>query len=208
MINDPEIEKQFKYLGQELIDEILKVSVVKVVPKKAELIREGDYVKVLPIVLKGLVKVFVRQEDKELLLYYIQPNETCIMSFSACLKNEKSKVYAISEEESRVVLVPADKILRWIVEYPRINQLFYQQYDQRYSEMIDTINHLLFDKLDKRILGFLMAKSTVTGKNPLKISHKDIANELGTAREVVSRLIKKLEKENKVKQHSDSIEIF
>jgi CRP/FNR family transcriptional regulator, anaerobic regulatory protein len=150
----------------------------------------------------------MRQEDKELLLYYIQPSETCIMSFSACLKNEKSKIYAISEEDSRVVLIPADKIPRWIVEYPRINQLFYQQYDQRYSELIDTINHLLFDKLDKRILGFLIAKSKVTGKNPLKISHKDIANELGTAREVVSRLIKKLEKENKVKQHSDSIEIF
>lgn len=208
MTSNPEIGKHFSYLGQELINEILEVSVIREFPKNTELIKEGDYVKVIPIVLQGLVKVIVRKEDKELLLYYIQPNETCIMSFSACLKNEKSKIYAISEEESLVVLIPANKIPGWIVEYPKINQLFYQQYDQRYSELIGTINHLLFDKLDKRILSFLVAKAAVTGKNPIKISHKEIANEMGTAREVVSRLVKKLERGNKVKQHSDSIEIF
>lgn len=208
MTSNPEMEKNFKYLGQELLNQILEVSAVKEFSKNTELIKEGDYVKVIPIVLKGLVKVIMRQEDKELLLYYIQPNESCIMSFAACLKNEKSKIYAISEEESRVILIPAHKISRWTVEYPQINQLFYQQYDLRYSELIDTINSLLFDRLDKRLLDYLIEKSSVTGKNPIKISHKEIANELGTAREVVSRLVKKLEKENKVKQHYDSIEIF
>lgn len=208
MTSNPEMEKNFKYLGQELLNQILEVSAVKEFSKNTELIKEGDYVKVIPIVLKGLVKVIIRQEDKELLLYYIQPNESCIMSFAACLKNEKSKIYAISEEESRIILIPADKISKWTVEYPQINQLFYQQYDLRYSELIDTINSLLFDRLDKRLLDYLIEKTSVTGKNPIKISHKEIANELGTAREVVSRLVKKLEKEKKVKQHYDSIEIF
>jgi CRP/FNR family transcriptional regulator, anaerobic regulatory protein len=180
MTNRLEIEKHFMFLGQELINEILNVSIIQEVPPNTELVGEGQYIKVVPIVLEGLVKVFTRNEDKELLLYYIQPYESCIMSFSACLKREKSIFYAISEEESRIILIPCDKISRWIIEYPKINQLFYQQYDLRYSELIDAINHLLFDKLDKRLLGFLIAKVTVTGKNPIKISHKEIAKELGT----------------------------
>lgn len=208
MITKQEIEKHFKYLGQDLIDEILKVSVIKEVPKNTELVREGQYVNVVPIVLKGLLKVFSRQEDKDLLLYYIQPNESCIMSFSTSFKREKSKFFAISETESTLLAIPSDKIAQWVCEYPRINQLFYQQFDQRYSELIDTITHLLSDKLDKRIIDYLVEKAMVTGKNPIKISHKEIASELGTAREVVSRLVKKLEKENKVKQHSACIELL
>jgi CRP/FNR family transcriptional regulator len=208
MINTLEFEKYFSYLGKELINEILEVSEALEFNRNTELLGEGQYVKVVPIVLKGLVKVFIRQEDKEILLYYIQPYETCIMSFSACLKGERSKIYAITEEESVVLLVPADKICRWVTEHPHINQLFYKQFDLRYTELIDMLNQLLFDKLDKRIYNHLLEKSSITGKNPIKITHKEIANELGTAREVVSRLIKKMEKENKVKQHSDSIEVI
>ena len=203
-----ELEKLINHFGQELISKILEGSVVKEFPENTELIREGQYVKVVPIVLKGLVEVFTRQEDKELLLYYIQPGESCIMSFSACLKSEKSKIFAITLEETTAILIPSDKLSKWVFEYPNINQLFYQQFDLRYTELIDTIHHLLFDKLDKRLLDYLKEKMSITGKNPIKISHKEIANDLGTAREVISRLIKKLENQNKVKQHHDSIEIF
>jgi CRP/FNR family transcriptional regulator, anaerobic regulatory protein len=154
------------------------------------------------------VKVFIGQEDKELLLYYIQPRQSCIMSFSAALKNEKSKFFALAEKDSTVLVIPADKLSRWVTEYPAINQLFYQQFDMRYMELIDTINHLLFDKLDKRVFDYLSEKISITGINPIKISHKQVANDLGTAREVISRIVKKLEHQNKVKQHHDSIEIL
>jgi CRP/FNR family transcriptional regulator len=203
-----EIENNFSHFGQDLIKEMLESCVIKEFPKKTEIIREGQFVKVVPIVLKGLVKVFIGQDEKELLLYYIHPRETCIMSFSACLKNEKSKIFAITEEESNVLLIPSDKISRWVTDYPKINQLFYQQFDLRYAELIVTINHLLFDKLEKRLLDYLSEKISVTGKNPIKVTHKEIANDLGTAREVISRLIKKLEHLQKVKQHHDSIEIY
>jgi len=203
-----EIEKDLSHFGQDLVKEILGSCVIKEFPKKTELIREGQFVKVVPIVLKGLVKVFIGKDEKELLLYYIHPQETCIMSFSASLKNEKSKIYAITEEESALLLIPSDKLSRWVTDYPKINQLFYQQFDLRYAELIVTINHLLFDKLEKRLLDYLSEKISVTGKNPIKITHKEIANDLGTAREVISRLIKKLEHLQKVKQHHDSIEIY
>jgi len=208
MDNYLEIKKKFKFLGYELFDEIIKVSVVNHVPKNTEMVREGQYVKVVPIVLKGLLKVYIQQEDKDLFLYHIRPYESCIMSFSASFKREKSRFFAISEEESIVLSIPSDKIAQWVYKYPKINLLFYQQFDQRYSELINSITHLLSYKLDRRIIDYLKEKSFVTGKNPIKISHKEIASELGTAREVVSRIIKKLEKENILIQHSDCIELI
>jgi CRP/FNR family transcriptional regulator, anaerobic regulatory protein len=207
MTDNTALEKLITHFGKELFNTILEGSVVAPFPKNTELVREGQYVKVVPIVLKGLVKVFTGKKNKELLLYYIQPGESCIMSFSACLKSETSKIFAITQKETTVILIPADKLLKWVFEYPTINQLFYQQFDLRYTELIDTIHHLLFDKLDKRLLDYLKEKISLTGKNPVKISHREIANDLGTAREVVSRLIKKLEHQNRVKQFHDSIEI-
>ncbi len=207
MTDNIELEKLISHFGQELISKILEGSVVTGFPKNTELIREGQYVKVVPIILKGLVKVFAGEKDKELLLYYLKPGESCIMSFSACLKNETSKIFAITQQETTAILIPADKLSKWVFEYPTINQLFYQQYDLRYTELVDIIHRLLFDKLDKRLLNYLKEKMALTGKNPVKISHKEIANDLGTAREVVSRLIKKLEHQNKVKQYHDTIEI-
>ena len=86
--------------------------------------------------------------------------------------------------------------------------MFFQQYNLRYTELLTTIHHLLFDRMDKRILDFLANKSQLTGRNPIKISHRQIAAELGTAREVVSRLMKKLENEGKIKQEANMIEIL
>jgi CRP/FNR family transcriptional regulator len=203
-----DVETKFSFLGKELLTELLSVSTIKVFPDQVELVREGQYVKYIPIVLSGLVKVFTRFEDKELLLYYIKPEQSCIMSFSSCLNNDKSKIFAITEEECTVLLIPSDKIAKWVMDYPTINLLFYQQYDLRYAELVDNIHHMLYYKLDKRLLDYLTEKIRVTGKNPIKITHKEIANDLGTAREVVSRIVKKLEKQNILKQHHDNIELL
>nr|MBK9650184.1 Crp/Fnr family transcriptional regulator [Bacteroidota bacterium] len=203
-----EIENRLKYLGNDLVKEILEFGIVKIFPANTELVREGQYVKVIPIVLKGLIKVFTRFEDKELLLYYIQPEQSCIMSFSSAIHHDKSKIFAITEHESTVLLLPSDKVNLWIKQYPGINTLFYNQYDLRYAEMIETINHLIYHKLDKRVLDYVKNKVMVTGENPIKISHKEIANNLGTSREVVTRIVKKLENEKLIKQHHSSIEIF
>ncbi len=201
-------EKKLNFLGKELVDEIIDTCPIKEIPAKTELIKEGQYVKVVPIILKGIVKVYTQREDKELLLYYIQPEESCVMSFTACLKGDKSKVFASTIEDTVSVLIPSDKLFQWLVKYPSLTKLYYQQFDLRYSELVDTIQQLLYDKLDKRLIDYLSRKVSVTGKNPVKLSHKEIANELGTAREVVSRVVKKLERENKLKQHYDSIELF
>lgn len=195
-------------LSQALQDQIRNNSALVEIPAETEILREGQYVKVIPLVIEGLVKVFTKYEDKELLLYYIQTNESCVMSFTASLKNEPSKVYAITDENSKLLLLPVDKVAQWIGEFPDLNNLFFQQYNLRYSDLLETINQLLFDKMDKRLLDYLKEKVALTKKNPLKISHRQIASELGTAREVISRVMKKLEQEAKVKQLSTTIEIL
>ena len=199
--------KALSHLNPELVQEIVDSSSTKEIPRDTEILREGQYVKVIPIVIEGLIRVFTRYEDKELLLYYIKPNESCIMSFSANLQNEPSKVYACTEEDTTALLLPVHEVSRWTKRFADFNTIFFQQYNLRYSELLNTIHHLLFDKMDKRLYDYLEEKINLTNKNPIKITHRQIANELGTAREVVSRVLKKLEKEGKIKQYNHLIEL-
>ncbi|MFM1931681.1 MAG: hypothetical protein RL226_984 [Bacteroidota bacterium] len=195
------------FLPALLRDEVLQASTEVEVKAGEEILREGQYVKVVPLVIEGLIKVFTRYDDRDLLLYYIQPADSCVMSFSAGYNNEPSKVFAVTELDTRALLMPTSKLGEWTKKYPEMNALFFQQYNRRYNEMVDTLNHLLFEKMDRRLLNYLHEKVDVTGANPLKLSHRQIAGELGTAREVISRVMKKLENEGRVIQLPNGIEI-
>jgi CRP/FNR family transcriptional regulator len=163
--------------GHELLQEIAEYGIIKEFPETTEILKEGQYVKVIPIVLKGLVKVFASFEEKELLLYYIEPGQSCIMSFSAGLNNAPSRIFAITEEESTILLLPVEKLYNWIKNYPQINDLFYQQYNLRYSEMLDTINSILFNRMDQRLYNYLLEKSKLKGEKILLIRHKQKTSE-------------------------------
>ena len=196
------------FLKPELVELILKESSIKEILKGTEILREQQYVKVLPLVIEGSVKVYSKFEEKELLLYYIEPNQSCVMSFNAALNNTPSKVFAEAEEDAKIILIPIHFLPQWLREYPEFNQLFFNQYNLRYSELLDTIGHLLLDKMDKRLYDHLKRKTQLSGNSTIKISHNQLANELGTAREVVSRVMKKLELEGKVNQASGWISII
>ncbi len=200
--------KKLSFLSSKLIDEIIKKSTVMEFPKGTEILKEEQYIKVLPIVLNGLVKVYSRFEEKELLLYYIEPSQSCVMTFHAALKHTPSKVYAITEENSQILLIPVEQLPKWLRDYPEFNELFYYQYNLRYTELLDTIKHLLVDKMDKSLFDHIKKKSLLTNNSPVNMSHSQIANELGTAREVISRILKKLEIEGKVEQNKDGIKII
>lgn len=205
---DLNLEKDFSFLGKELLAEIKKSALIKNFPEGAEIMREGQYIRVIPIVIKGLIKVFSRYEDKELLLYYIEPFQSCIMSFSSALSSEPSRIFAISEEETLTMLLPVEKVNAWIKQFPELNTLFFNQYNIRYNELLETIRHMLYFNLDTRVYEYLIEKSRLKGSKNLNLKHKQIANELGTAREVVSRVMKKLEKEGKIDQNGGIIEIL
>ncbi len=196
------------FLKPKLLDELIKESTLKEFSKGTEILREEQYVKVLPIVLNGLVKVYSRFEDKELLLYYIEPAQSCIMTFYAALKNTPSKVFATTEKDSKILLIPVLHLPNWLIEYPDFNELFYTQFNLRYYELLDTIGHLLLNKMDKRLYDHLKKKSNLTKNNSVKMSHSQIANELGTVREVITRVLKKLETDGKVIRNAGEIKII
>ena len=196
------------FLKPQLLEKILQESSIKEFSKGAEILREEQFVKVLPIVLDGLVKVYSRFNDKELLLYYIEPSQSCVMTFYAALKNTPSKVFASVEEKSKILLIPVHHLPKWLKEYPDFNELFYNQFNLRYLELLDTIGHLLIDRMDKRLYDHLKKKSHLSINSSIKMSHSQIANELGTAREVITRVLKKLEIEEKVVQNAGEIKII
>lgn len=173
-----------------------------------QILTEGQSVKMIPIVLDGLVKVFTRHEDKDLLLYYIKPHESCVMSFLAGIKNQPSRIYAQAEERTTLLLLPAQKVEQWINEYPQLNNLFYDLYNTRYSELIDTLHQLIFQKLDARLFDYLREKSRLKGNSVLNLRHREIAQDLGTSREVITRVLKKLEKEGKIRQIQAGIQLI
>ena len=197
--------KNLRFLGENLMEEMIRKGTMASFSEGETILREGSYIKVVPLVLEGIMKVYVSNEEKELLLYYITPLESCIMSFSAVLRNEPGKINAVAEAPVQALLLPATEIKNWIRDYPQFNFLFYNQFNTRYSDLIETINHLLFDSLDARLIDFLRRRKDITGENTLRLTHKQIAESLGTAREVITRVLKKLENEGLVKQSHQGI---
>lgn len=196
------------FLKPDLVEKILQESSIKEFSKGTEILREQQYVKVVPLVINGLIKVYSRFDEKELLLYYIESAQSCIMTFYAALKNTPSKAFAKTEEDSTVLLLPVHLLPIWLKEYPEFNELFYNQFNLRYSELLETIGSLLLDKMDKRLYDHLKKKTELSRGNSIKMSHTQIANELGTAREVITRVLKKLETDGKVIQKSGEIGII
>lgn len=208
MINDDSIGEILPFLEKQLVDQIVMNASVETFNKGVVIIREGQYLKYLPVILDGMVKVYSQYDDKELLLYYIKPKQSCIISFAATIHNKPSQIFAITEMNSNVLLLPANKILPWTTEFPRFNQLFFDLYHQRYLDLLETINQLVFKSLDQRVYTYLLELSNQLDSDVLNIRHYEIARDLGTAREVVSRIIKKLEKEGKASQTPYGIKIF
>jgi CRP/FNR family transcriptional regulator len=201
-------EKLLPFFRPQLKEEIKKFGIVQEFEKGMEILREQQHIKMLPIVLNGLIKVYSKFEERELLLYYIEPGQSCVMTFYGALKNTPSKVYASVEEKSTLLLLPVQYLPDWVKTYPDFNDLFYELYNLRYVELLDTIEHLLVFKLDKRLYDYLLKKSSLSKSKIIKMSHTKMADELGTSREVITRMLKKLELEDKIAQNKEGIKII
>ncbi len=192
----------------ELKEEIKKVGTVQFFKKGEEVVRQGQYLKVLPIVLKGSIRVFQTNEDREILLYYVLPQETCMMSLTACLFNNESASYAITEEDTDLLLIPAHYIAKWQKQYPSWNRYVMDAFKNRYEELLDSFNKVVFKKIDERVMDYLNEYCRIHHTNKVKLSHKALALELGTTRVVISRILKAFETKNKVKLHRGYIELL
>lgn len=173
------------------------------------ILKEDAYIKVIPIVLRGSMRVMRSDEEgKEILLYYIRPGETCIMSFLAGINDDTSKVKAIVEEDSDLLLIPVDKASELVKTYPEWTDFIFRLYHKRFEELLNVVNSIAFRKLDQRLLDFLRKKSQLLGTKEIGITHQQLADEIGTSREVVSRLLKQMENENLVRLSRNKIQLL
>lgn len=172
------------------------------------IVAEDAPVRSIPIVTKGSLKVMQSDDTyKEMVLYYLRPGETCIMSFLAGLYHDTSKVKAVAEEESEVLFIPVDKIHDLIREHPEWLNYIFQIYHKRFEELLGVVDAVAFKKMDERLLQFLQKRCEVMETDTLAITHDQLAQELGTAREVISRLLKKMESEGLVELGRNKIRL-
>lgn len=202
------IKKQLPFLEDKLIEQILELAADVTLPPNQQILREGQYIKTIPLVINGLLKVITSHGDKEILLYYIQPSESCVMSFAFSMSDEPSKISAFTETETRALILNASDVKKWITEYPSINLLFLNQYNIRYKDLVDTIGELIYEKLDVRIYNYLKQRVAVSGNSVVDIPHRQIADEIASSREVVTRALKKLETEKKIEQTRSGIKVL
>ena len=189
--------------------ELEEVSTQVTINENTVLLKENSYVKQIPIVLEGLVKVYKEEENgNEVLLYYIAPGESCILSIVAAEKNEKSKVKAIVEDSAKLLLIPIEKIHQLQIKHPEWNRFVYGLFDEKFYEVINRIKTLTFSTKIKRLHEYLVNETKLKQTNTLHYSHHEIANELGSSREVISRLLKKLENEGKIVLSQRNIKVL
>lgn len=193
----------------ELVEKLYKHSIQKNYEAGSIILNENSHIRSIPIVTKGMMKVIRTEEDgREILLYYIKAGESCIMSFLGGLHNETSKVKAEVEEDAEILFLPMDKVSLFIKEYPQWLDYIFRLYHKRFEELLEIVNAIAFKKVDERLLTLLHKKQELTGNNTLNITHEQLANELGTARVVVSRLLKQLEEIGKVKLGRNKITLM
>lgn len=156
----------------------------------------GQYVKIVPLVLKGLIKVSREDEEgRELFLYYLHPGDSCTMSFTCCMMNKKSEIRTVAEEKTILLGVPIRFMDEWMTKYQSWKNFVMQSYDNRMMELVKTIDSIAFKKMDERLFEYLEAKSKAFQTKELSVTHQDIAFDLNASREAISRLLKKMEKE-------------
>lgn len=178
----------------ELVQKLKDYSIAKSYNAGDVVLNENAYINAIPIVTKGSIKVIRLEEDgREILLYYIKSGESCIMSFLGGLHQETSKVKAVVEEDAEILFLPIEKVSLLIKDYPKWLDYIFKLYHKRFEELLEIINAIAFKKVDDRLLTLLKKKEELMDNNVIQITHEQLANELGTARVVVSRLLKQLE---------------
>lgn len=203
------VQNILKFLPEkELQNEVLSKGSVMNYAKNDVIVREGQYVKTLPIVIEGSIRVFQTKEDREILLYYVEPGQTCMMSLSACFFNNASTIKAIAASPCTILSIPGKCISPWQKQFNSWNNFVLQTFRKRYDELLNAFESVAFDHIDQRIWDYLQFRGKKTDNNQIAISHQMLADELGTTRVVVSRILKQFEIDGKLALHRGVIELL
>jgi len=204
------LEKTYGFIFEEkLIDEIASVSVLKDFKEGDVLIDFGDYIKKMPLLISGAIKISREDFDEgELLLYFIEKGDTCAMTMACCMGETKSEIRAIAETKGTVIMIPVDKMEEWLGKYKSWRNFVFNSYNNRLKEMLTAIDNLAFMNMDKRLFTYLSEKAKINKSNEIQNTHQEIAYDLHTSRVVISRLLKALENEGRIRLNRASIELL
>jgi len=204
------LDQAYSYIFEEaLLDEIAKVATYKEFKADDYLIEIGDYIKTMPLLLTGAIKILREDENgDELLLYFLERGDTCAMTLTCCMGQSKSRIRAIAETDGAMLMIPVEKMEDWLTQYKTWRNFVFDSYNVRLNEMLEAIDTLAFMNLDERLYKYLTDKAKVIGDTEIKNTHQEIAYEMHTSRVVISRLLKALEIQGKIKLHRNKIEIL
>lgn len=209
MLLDDQITAQLHYFEPNLLSEIDKTGSLKVLETGEEMMRPGMYVNFIPIILSGSLKIMRQDDDgKESFLYFLTKGDTCAMSLTCCTAHRPSSVRAVAEEKTEMILVPVEKLDVWMNQFPSWKSFIFQTYQKRFEDLLEAVDSLAFKKMDERLWRLLKKKASLQEKRYVYSTHQELADELSTSREVITRLLKKLEGMNKIKTHRNRIEIM
>lgn len=208
MIED--LQKYYGYLFEEaLLQEIADVAIAKEAKANEVIIDIGSYITSIPLLLSGAIKIL--REDKEgddLVLYYIEKGDTCAMTLSCCMGQTKSKIKAIAETDVKLLMIPKQKMSEWLSKYKSWQEFILHSYHSRLQEFIDAIDTIAFLNMDQRLLKYLKDKALINQNETISVTHQQIANDLHTSRVVISRLLKALEKKDKIELNRNQIKVL
>lgn len=192
-----------------LIQEIQQFGTWQHYEEGALIMDYGKYIRMMPIIIKGTVKVYRLDETgKEILLYYLSSNESCSMAYSCCVEAKKSEVKAIAEDNVELIAIPHIKLDEWICKYPSWKNYIMRSFNERFIELLKSIESIAFHKLDERLIAYLKEKQRLNGSSVIKTSHTVIADELATSRVVISRLLKQLENDKKIILYRNELKLL
>lgn len=193
----------------QLIQEMQQFGILQTFNEGDLIMDYGKYVRMMPIVLKGTVKVYrLDEKENEILLYYLSSNESCSMAYSCCLEAKKSEVKAVAEDNVELIAIPHVKLDDWLCTYPSWKNYIMRSFNERFIELLKSIESIAFHKLDERLIGYLKEKQRLSGSSVIKASHGLIADELATSRVVISRLLKQLENDKKIILYRNEIKLL
>jgi len=204
------LQTNYGYLFEEaLLEEINKVGELKHIKAGEKLIEIGDYIRSMPLLVSGAIKI-LREDDNgdELILYFLERGDTCAMTLSCCMGQSKSEIRAVAETDTEIIMIPVQKMDEWMRTYRSWQSFILQSYHNRMSELLEAVDTIAFLKMDERLLKYLRDKAMVNHNDEIQVTHQQIAHDLHTSRVVISRLLKGLEHSGAITLHRNNIKVL
>ncbi|KAB1153881.1 MULTISPECIES: Crp/Fnr family transcriptional regulator [Tenacibaculum] len=205
-----DLKKHYGYIFEdELINEISNLAVYKEFEANTIIIDVDSYMVSIPLIISGAIKILREDKDgDELVLYYIEKGDTCAMTLSCCMGETKSKIKAVAETDIKLLMIPKNKMSEWLSKYKSWQEYILQSYHSRLNEFIEAVDSIAFLNMHDRLYKYLKDKAMVTNNVVISATHQQIANDLHTSRVVISRLLKALEKQEKIELHRNQIKVL